>query len=105
MELRLMIFAVALFDHLPSDGLAGEKVALHAAAQRIVKIFFFEIQKLLVVRSHGGVDKDIDAAECIDDLLDHRFDFCALSANRWRAPERAGLVAALSQPPRRHRPA
>ena len=64
---------------LAGDSLAGKKVTLHASAQRIVKVFFLKIQKLLVMRSHRGIDEDVDAAEKIDDLLDHRVNFAALS--------------------------
>jgi hypothetical protein len=31
------------------------------------------------VGGHGGVDEDVDAPECSDNLLDHRFDLGALA--------------------------
>ena len=57
---------------MTGDRLAAKKVAFHAATQRIVEVLFLKIQKLLVVRRHGSIDEDVDAAEGIHHVADHR---------------------------------
>jgi hypothetical protein len=58
--------AVALCDHLARHGLAAEKITFYAAVERIVEIFFLEIEKLLIMRRHAGVNQNIDADEGVD---------------------------------------